>query len=167
MVILFYLSCLRHLIRSREAKNRIFLHQRPIFFHEFATCSELPSSISIVVLFIYQYYIGLKVLRIAAGCCCLPCAHCSNWTWFVAEILAFVNRLRSTHCRLDHVVKETRIQKLEQTVRALNRKKLSNRYNIQWYYQKCINFCLKKKKKKTFFILSIFFSLSMKWILII
>ena len=31
-------------------------------------------------------------------CCCLPCNHCSNWTW-VEEILAFGTRLRSTHCR--------------------------------------------------------------------
>ena len=22
-------------------------------------------------------------------CCCLPCNHCSNWTWVVEEILAF------------------------------------------------------------------------------
>ena len=32
-------------------------------------------------------------------CCCLPCNHCSNWTWVVLEILAFGTRLRSTHCR--------------------------------------------------------------------
>ena len=32
-------------------------------------------------------------------CCCLPCNHCSNWTWVVEEILAFGTRLRSTHCR--------------------------------------------------------------------
>ena len=32
-------------------------------------------------------------------CCCLPCNHCSNWTWVVEETLANVNRLRSTHCR--------------------------------------------------------------------
>ena len=31
--------------------------------------------------------------------CCLPCNHCSNWTWVVEEILAFGNRLRSTYCR--------------------------------------------------------------------
>ena len=23
-------------------------------------------------------------------CCCLPCNHCSNWTWVVVEILAFL-----------------------------------------------------------------------------
>ena len=23
-------------------------------------------------------------------CCCLPCNHCSNWTWIVEEILAFL-----------------------------------------------------------------------------
>ena len=34
------------------------------------------------------------------GCCyCLPCNHCSNWTWAVEQILAYGNRLRSTHCR--------------------------------------------------------------------
>ena len=34
------------------------------------------------------------------NCCrCLPCNHCSNWTWVVEEILAFGTRLRSTHCR--------------------------------------------------------------------
>ena len=32
-------------------------------------------------------------------CCCLPCNNCSNYTWVVEEILAFSNRLRSTHCR--------------------------------------------------------------------
>ena len=32
-------------------------------------------------------------------CCCLPCNHCSNWTWGVLEFLAFGTRLRSTHCR--------------------------------------------------------------------
>ena len=33
-------------------------------------------------------------------CCCLPCNHCRrSWTWVVEEILAFGNRLRSTHCR--------------------------------------------------------------------
>ena len=32
-------------------------------------------------------------------CCCLPCNHCSNWTWVVEEILAFGTRLLSTHCR--------------------------------------------------------------------
>ena len=32
-------------------------------------------------------------------CCCLPCNHFSNWTWVVGEILAYGNRLRSTHCR--------------------------------------------------------------------
>ena len=31
-------------------------------------------------------------------CCCLPCNHCSNWTWVVEEISAFGNMLRSTHC---------------------------------------------------------------------
>ena len=31
--------------------------------------------------------------------CCLPCNHCSNWIWVVKEILAYGNRLRSTHCR--------------------------------------------------------------------
>ena len=31
--------------------------------------------------------------------CCLPCNHCSNWTWVVKEILAFGTRLRSTHCK--------------------------------------------------------------------
>ena len=30
---------------------------------------------------------------------CLPCNHCSNRAWVVKEILAFGNRLRSTHCR--------------------------------------------------------------------
>ena len=28
-----------------------------------------------------------------ACCCCLPCNHCSNWTWVVEEILVFGNRL--------------------------------------------------------------------------
>ena len=32
-------------------------------------------------------------------CCCLPCNHCSNWTWVVEEILAFGTRLRSTQCK--------------------------------------------------------------------
>ena len=38
-------------------------------------------------------------------CCCLPCKHCSNWTWVVEEILAYGNRLRSTHCREFHYLK--------------------------------------------------------------
>ena len=38
-----------------------------------------------------------KVVQV--GCCCLPCIHCSNWAWFVEEILAFCTRLRYTHCR--------------------------------------------------------------------
>ena len=32
-------------------------------------------------------------------CCWLPCNHCRNWTWIVIEILAYDNRLRSTHRR--------------------------------------------------------------------
>ena len=32
-------------------------------------------------------------------CCCLPSNHCINSTWVVEEILAFGNRLRSTHRR--------------------------------------------------------------------
>ena len=41
------------------------------------------------------------VLLFPGCCCCLPCNHCSNWTWVVEEILAFFfgTRLRSTHCR--------------------------------------------------------------------
>ena len=27
----------------------------------------------------------------------VPCNYCSNWKWVVEEILAYVNRLRSTH----------------------------------------------------------------------
>ena len=30
---------------------------------------------------------------------CLPCNHCSNWTWVVEEILPYGNRLRFTQCR--------------------------------------------------------------------
>ena len=37
--------------------------------------------------------------EMSSCCCCLPCNHCSNWTWVVEEILAFGARLRSTHCR--------------------------------------------------------------------
>ena len=41
-------------------------------------------------------------------CCCLPCNHCSNWTWFVKEILAFGTRLRSTHCKEFNYLKLSR-----------------------------------------------------------
>ena len=43
-------------------------------------------------------------------CCrCLPCNHCSNWTWVVEEILAFGTRLRSTHCSEFYYLKLCRI----------------------------------------------------------
>ena len=43
--------CLRHLIRSRLVTNRIFFSaKRPIFLHACATCSELPSKVSIMKL---------------------------------------------------------------------------------------------------------------------
>ena len=32
-------------------------------------------------------------------CCCLPCTHCSNWTWVADQILAYGYRLHSTHYR--------------------------------------------------------------------
>ena len=41
-----------------------------------------------------------RYLPLKGGCCCLPCNHCSNWTWVIEEIWAFGTRLRSTHCRL-------------------------------------------------------------------
>ena len=31
----------------------------------------------------------LRMLSPLVCCCCLPCNHCSNWTWVVEEILAF------------------------------------------------------------------------------
>ena len=37
--------------------------------------------------------------NISLCCCCLPCNHCSNWTWVVEEIFVFCKRLRSTPCR--------------------------------------------------------------------
>ena len=33
------------------------------------------------------------------NCLSWPCNHCRNWTWVVKEILAYGDRLRSTHCR--------------------------------------------------------------------
>ena len=47
--------------------------------------NDIPNS-KVVVINVICYY-------------CLPCNHCSNWTWVVKEILAFSTRLRSTHCR--------------------------------------------------------------------
>ena len=38
-------------------------------------------------------------------CCCLPCNHCSNWTWVVEEILPFGTRMRCTHCRVFNYLK--------------------------------------------------------------
>ena len=35
----------------------------------------------------------------------LLCNHCSKWTWFVEGIMAFDNKLRSTHCRKFHYLK--------------------------------------------------------------
>ena len=41
-----YLICLRHLFRSRSVTNLIdFLFKRPVFFHTFATYSELQYNI--------------------------------------------------------------------------------------------------------------------------
>ena len=44
--------------------------------------------------FLFTNYKVLELLW-----CCIPCGHCSNWTWVVGDILAFGTRLRSTHCR--------------------------------------------------------------------
>ena len=33
------------------------------------------------------------------ACCCLPCNHCSNWTWKVEEMFANGNRVNSMQCR--------------------------------------------------------------------
>ena len=59
--------------------------------------------------------------------CCLPCNHCSHWTWVVEEILAFANRLRSTHCREFHYKDR---QKLRMGERWINRRreKVDNRW---------------------------------------
>ena len=49
-----------------------------------------------------RYFIHYSYRHPVGGnlcCCCLLCDHCSNWTWVAEEILAFGNRLRSTHCR--------------------------------------------------------------------
>ena len=46
---LCYLICLRQLVRSRAATNRIFLAEK-IFLHTCAACSELPPSISTMVI---------------------------------------------------------------------------------------------------------------------
>ena len=43
---LCYSTCLRHLISSRVATNRIFYPKRHILLHACATCNELPSNIS-------------------------------------------------------------------------------------------------------------------------
>ena len=36
-------------------------------------------------------------LEVVYYVCCLLCEHCSNWTWVIEEVLAYCNRLRSTH----------------------------------------------------------------------
>ena len=41
-----YLIYLRCSVRSRSVTNRIYSPKRPIFLHECAKCSELPSNIS-------------------------------------------------------------------------------------------------------------------------
>ena len=46
---LCYLICLRHLIRVRAVKNRIFPQKRHIFIRACAPCSELPSHISTMI----------------------------------------------------------------------------------------------------------------------
>ena len=50
--------------------------------------------------------LGQGLTYIHTCCCCLPCNHCSNWTWVVEEILAFGTRLRSTHCREFNYLKD-------------------------------------------------------------
>ena len=37
-------------------------------------------------------YLKRQKLGIVRCCCCIPCNHCSNWTWVVEEILAFGTR---------------------------------------------------------------------------
>ena len=48
---LCYLFCLRHSVRSRAGTNRILNPKMPIFLLACATCSELPSNISSIMLY--------------------------------------------------------------------------------------------------------------------
>ena len=45
---LYYSTWLRHLIRPKAVPTRIFLSEKTYFLHACATCSELPSYISIM-----------------------------------------------------------------------------------------------------------------------
>ena len=56
-------------------------------------------------------YLYAKFIQVHNCCCCccrLPSNHCRNWAWVVEEILAYGNRLRSTHCREFHYLKQCR-----------------------------------------------------------
>ena len=68
-------------------------------------------------------------------CCrCLPCDHCSNWTWVVEEILAYGDRLRSTHCREFHYMKLCRPAYFVRTTPEIN---TNNRYGFlnSWCFE--------------------------------
>ena len=62
----------------------------------------------------YQYLLSSPFC-----CCCLPCNHCSNWTWVVEEMFAYGYRLRSTHCREFHYLKLCRLAYFVRTTRLL------------------------------------------------
>ena len=80
-----------------------------------APISELPSYISTMVIAYGHDNSELNCI-IHGCCCCLPCNHCSNWTWLVEEVLAFGNRLRYTHCREFHYMKPCRPAYLHRTI---------------------------------------------------
>ena len=66
---LCYLICLRHLIRSRADKNRIFFAPiRPIFLHACATCSELPSNISSMEVILFYEMKSIIFYTIQISC---------------------------------------------------------------------------------------------------
>ena len=79
----------------------VFYCQRDAVITDIRPVYKSSSSIERII----SAYFQIRSLQSGCCCCCLLCNHCSNRTWVVEEILAFGNRLRSTHCREFHYLK--------------------------------------------------------------
>ena len=94
--------CLSIFYRNSTKENK-----RQTFFRGFCSCSKRARSEYHVDPVVVVYYvtivaIGVELLKKfrPLGIGCFPCNHCSNLSWVAEEILAFDDRLFSTHCRV-------------------------------------------------------------------
>ena len=81
---------------TRPFRSHVCMHQSQTKSLGYDICLEIISRWKNNSLL---YNISGPKFCVCSCCCCSPCTHCIKWTWFVEEILADGNRLRSTHFR--------------------------------------------------------------------